>query len=188
MFAVTLHTKISRLTPCRTWFWVVMVAVFIINILTLKLLFIMSEKDIPFGYASCYATDAQCSKAANCLRRRVAELKKMQNEMPTTDLCISPAYVERIEKGQTCSEYRSIDLQKYARGMSRLFDNVTKRLYPDVRERVIEVFSSRRSFYYALRGDVPISPEEQVKIAAVFDEYGYSAPQFDSFEMLHNWD
>lgn len=148
----------------------------------------MSEKEIPFGYASCYATDAQCSKAANCLRRRVAELKKMQNEMPNTDFCISPAYVERVEKGQTCSEYRSIDLQKYARGMSRLFDNVTKRLYPDVRERVIEVFSSRRSFYYALRSDVPISPEEQVKIAAVFDEYGYSAPQFDSFEMLHNWD
>ena len=43
----------------------------------------MQIEEIPFGYASCYATDKECAKAVHCLRRQVARLYQLQPEPPT---------------------------------------------------------------------------------------------------------
>ena len=50
----------------------------------------MQIEEIPFGYASCYATDKECAKAVHCLRRQVARLYQLQPEPPTTNYCVTP--------------------------------------------------------------------------------------------------
>lgn len=67
----------------------------------------MQIEEIPFGYASCYATDKECAKAVHCLRRQVARLYQLQPEPPTTNYCVTPAYVAQVAKGEACREFRS---------------------------------------------------------------------------------
>ena len=136
----------------------------------------MQIEEIPFGYASCYATDKECAKAVHCLRRQVARLYQLQPEPPTTNYCVTPAYVAQVAKGEACREFRSDAPMRYARGMRRLFDHIPKAQYHSVRYDVMNVFSSERAFYYAQKGDQLISPEQQFQ----FERQGYYvADRFD---------
>ena len=148
----------------------------------------MQIEEIPFGYASCYATDKECAKAVHCLRRQVARLYQLQPEPPTTNYCVTPAYVAQLAKGEACREFRSDAPMRYARGMRRLFDHIPKAQYHSVRYDVMNVFSSERAFYYAQKGDQLISPEQQAEITTIFNEYELPAPQFDSYEQRPDWE
>lgn len=148
----------------------------------------MQIEEIPFGYASWYATDKECAKAVHCLRRQVARLYQLQPEPPTTNYCVTPAYVAQVAKGEACREFRSDAPMRYARGMRRLFDHIPKAQYHSVRYDVMNVFSSERAFYYAQKGDQLISPEQQAEITTIFNEYELPAPQFDSYEQRPDWE
>lgn len=112
----------------------------------------MKIEEIPFGYASCYATDKECAKATHCLRRQVARLYQLQPEPPTTNYCVTPAYVAQVAKGEACREFRSDAPMRYARGMRRLFDHIPKAAVPQRALRCNERVQQRARFLLRPKG------------------------------------
>lgn len=149
----------------------------------------MNIEDIPYGYAYCYATPNQCPDSPHCLRHHAACMnEEVLPDPPEAVCCITPTYVERVAKGEPCRHFRSDEPLRYARGMSKVFDAVPRKQYPSVRNRVINCFSCERIFYYAQKGEQLISPAQQERIAAIFEQMGLATPPFDRYELRPNWD
>ena len=121
-------------------------------------------QDVPDGYEYCFAGNGKCPKASSCLRAIAAQLLS------------------------TCARYRSSEQLHYARGMTRLFDEVPTKLLFTVRHRVMGCFSCERYYYHCRKGERPISPEEQQRIARVFNAVGIGTkPKFDHYEYAVAW-
>ena len=72
--------------------------------------------------------------------------------------------------------------------MARLFDGVPTKLLFTVRHRVMGCFSCERYYYHCRKGERPISPEEQQRIARVFKAVGIGTkPKFDHYEYAVAW-
>ncbi len=147
----------------------------------------MRIENIPFDYAYCYATAQQCTLSAQCLRHHAAQLNEEQTKPRERLITISPTYIERVAQGEKCGHFRSDVPLRYALGMKHLFDVVPKVHYSHVRKRVMGVFSSERLFFYAQKGEHLISPEQQSKIAHIFQQVGLEAPVFESYELHPDW-
>lgn len=147
----------------------------------------MKAEDIPYKYAHCYATETQCVQAGHCLHRHAARQNEKQPKPYSVVLCITPTYVAQVAAGESCKHYRPDTLFRYARGMKRLFDVVPRSLYPQVRKRVMQVFSCERIFYYAQKGEYLISPKEQERINSIFTQAGLPTPLFDEYVTQPDW-
>ena len=147
----------------------------------------MKAEDIPYDYTYCYATDEQCTQTGHCLRRHAAKMNEEQPEPYSAVSCVTPTYVAKVTTGKPCKHYRSDTPLRYARGMNHLFDDVPRSLDPQVRQRVMQVFSCERIFYYAQTGEYLTSPEEQKRINAIFSKAGLPDPSFDEYVTQPNW-
>jgi len=143
--------------------------------------------EMPTGYIRCTATEGSCPLRETCLRSKVhREAAYSGNYYGLTVVNLWNADI----KPQTaeCQAYRKAETLRFARGFSRLFDPVPKGVYAAVRMAVESVFSSRRTYYYCRRGDQLTSPEEQQKIARIFEKYGVAqAPQYDEMVDVYDW-
>ncbi len=147
----------------------------------------MRIENIPFDYAYCYATEQQCKQSTQCLRHHAARLNEEQTKPRERLISITPTYLQRVEQGDICAHFRSDTPLRYARGMQHLFDAVPRVHYSRIRKRVINVFSSERLFFYAQKGEHLISPTQQDKIAAIFQEVGLETPTYKSYELHPDW-
>lgn len=101
---------------------------------------------------------------------------------------VNPCYVDRLPDASACEGYRSGELLHYASGMTHLFDEVPAKQLPTVRHRVMDCFSCERYYYHCRKGERPISPEEQQRIARVFKAVGIGTkPKFDRYEYALAW-
>lgn len=146
------------------------------------------RQDIPGGYLYCLSGD-RCPKAGTCLHAIAARLQAENRDEPLQTLhMVSPYYLDSLPSPDNCPFYRSNALQQYARGMTRLFDDVPLRLSYLVRHRVMNCFSCERYFYHSRKGDRLITPAEQSGIAEVFRHSGISTPpKFDSYVDVVVW-
>lgn len=147
------------------------------------------QQDIPHGYAYCFAGKDTCPKAATCLRAIAARLlTESQEQQPQTINTVNAIYLEQLAAPASCPLYRSSEPLRYARGMTRLFDELPVKQASTIRFRVMACFSCERYFYHSRKGDRLISPEEQRKIANVFRAAGLGfTPQFDNYEYVIVW-
>lgn len=148
----------------------------------------MDYEDIPYGYAHCYATVEQCPKCDKCLRHHAAEMNEAQTSPYERVNCVTTTYINKVATGQSCAHYRSTEPLRYARGMESIFDNVPKKLYQQLRNRVVGCFSCERIFYYAQNGKQLISPAQQRRIAHIFETMGLPAPVYTRYVMRPNWE
>lgn len=147
------------------------------------------KQDIPNGYAHCFAGKDNCPQAGSCLRAIAARLFTDSEEpQPQTVNTVNAIYVEQLPDQSACPLYRSSKPLRYAKGMTRLFDDFPLKQAPMVRLRVINCFSCERYFYHSRKGDRLISPDEQRKIANVFRAANLGiTPKFDGFEYVIVW-
>ena len=130
-------------------------------------------QDVPDGYEYCFAGNGKCPKASSCLRAIAAQLlSESEGPQPQSVRAVNPFYVGSLSGSSTCARYRSSEQLHYARGMTRLFDEVPTKLLFTVRHRVMGCFSCERYYYHCRKGERPISPEEQQRIARVFKAVG----------------
>ena len=112
----------------------------------------------------------------------------MKPPQPQSVRAVNPFYVGSLSGSSTCARYRSSEQLHYARGMTRLFDEVPTKLLFTVRHRVMGCFSCERYYYHCRKGERPISPEEQQRIARVFNAVGIGTkPKFDHYEYAVAW-
>ena len=146
-------------------------------------------QDVPDGYEYCFAGNGKCPKASSCLRAIAAQLlSESEAPQPQSVRAVNPFYVSSLSGSSTCARYRSSEQLHYARGMTRLFDEVPTKLLFTVRHRVMGCFSCERYYYHCRKGERPISPEEQQRIARVFNAVGIGTkPKFDHYEYMVAW-
>lgn len=145
-------------------------------------------QNVPYGYEYCFAGKDKCPRAATCLRAISAQLLSESDEQPQDVRAVNPFYVDRLSDFASCARYRSNKPLRYAKGMSRLFDEVPLRQASTVRLRVMGCFSCERYYYHCRKGERLITPEEQQRIARVFSAAGIEdKPKFDSYEYGLAW-
>ncbi len=71
--------------------------------------------------------------------------------------------------------------QRFACGMSHLFDDVPMKIYPTLRKQIYQVFGSPRLYHYCRSGEKLITPQQQKALKALFEHYGLTLPEFDLY-------
>lgn len=148
------------------------------------------QQDIPSDYAHCFAGKDNCPKAESCLRAIAARLlTDSKEQQPKIVNTVNALYVEQLPDLANCSLYRNNEPKRYAKGMTRLFDELPLKQATTVRNRIVNCFSCERYFYHSRNGTRLISPDEQRLIANVFQSSapGFT-PKYDSYEYVMEWD
>lgn len=134
-----------------------------------------SYSDVPNDWAICYLTD--CPLAGQCLRHQAALLAP---ESLTAHAVVLPA--ARKEDG-TCIAYVTNQPVQLAFGMKELFAEVPTDDVRKLRQRVLNVFSSKSRYYRYRSGQYPITSSQQARIARLFSQYaGTAVPRYDRLE------
>lgn len=144
----------------------------------------MEEKhlfpEIPFNYALCLKRE--CPKASTCLRQ-LAE----QDISDSVErwMIISPKYQVTLE-GE-CPHYRPDVKVIYAKGFTRLLDNLPYAQMKSVISRLRNLFSER-TYYRVRKGERLLSPAEQKEIQRILVRCGISEPpKFDAYVEDYAW-
>ncbi len=128
----------------------------------------ISLQTMPPDYVLCPTTDAACPRAATCLR--ALAWRALAAGAATSEWfyirCLNPSYA--ANPPARCEHYRDSTPVHYARGMTRIFDDVPVRVEKTVRRRVMSCFSCRNYYFLSRKGERLIRPEEQEAIARVF--------------------
>lgn len=135
---------------------------------------------VPSGYTMCL--NRECLKAATCLRQ-------MAEQSAPADIVrwnvISPKYLANLEG--TCSHYRSSQKVRYAKGFTKMLENLPHKQMRIAISQLTNYFG--RTHYYRVRkGERLLSPTDQQKILNLFKNCGASHPQeFDKYVEEYNW-
>lgn len=144
--------------------------------------------NMPKDYIYCPAADGACPRAPHCLRA-IAYRQLTATEAPTKlgpIRIVHPACVANAADG--CEYYRDSTPVRFARGMTKLFDEIPHRLEADIRRRIMACFSCRSYYFQSRKGERLITPKEQQDIANVFRRAGLKAePEFDDYVEETYW-
>jgi hypothetical protein len=134
-----------------------------------------SFSDVPDDWAICYQAD--CPLADQCLRRQAAMLAP---ESLTSHAVVLPA----ARKGNgTCCAFVGNQPVQLAFGMKELFAEVPTDDVRKLRQRVLNVFSSKSRYYRYRAGQYPITTSQQARIARLFGQLtGTAVPHYDRME------
>ena len=134
-------------------------------------------KEVPTWYPLCY--NRQCPMREHCLRYQALYYAP---DDTGARLCVMPA---QLRNGQ-CRYFAEIRLVKMARGFQRLYDRVLKPHFTPMRKSLVEHFHGKRQYYWYLRGERVLTPEEQQWLRGWLREWGYEWEfPFDSFESAY---
>lgn len=144
--------------------------------------------NMPKDYIYCPAADGACPRAPQCLRA-IAYRQLTATETPAKPgpiRIVHPACVANAADG--CEYYRDSTPVRFARGMTKLFDEIPHRLEADIRRRIMACFSCRSYYFQSRKGERLITPKEQQDIANVFRRAGLKAePEFDNYVEETYW-
>lgn len=144
--------------------------------------------NMPKDYIYCPAADGACPRISHCLRA-IAYRQLTATEAPAKlgpIRIVHPACVANATDG--CEYYRDSTPVRFARGMTKLFDEIPHRLEADIRRRIMACFSCRSYYFQSRKGERLITPKEQQDIANVFRRAGLKAePEFDNYVEETYW-
>ncbi len=139
-------------------------------------------QDLPHNYLHCLAGNEACPRKDTCLRAIAARMLEESGAASPVGIQIINPNVARKVAGEECPYYRDSTPVKFARGMSRLFDDVPAGKVDTLRSKVIGCFSSRSIYFFSRKGERLITPEEQQAIARVFQKYVPGVePKYDAY-------
>lgn len=149
----------------------------------------ISLENIPKEYVYCFADKKTCPKVDTCLRAIAVQLLAASGMPQPTDLrTVNALYVRQLPSPAACPLYRHNEPERYARGMTHLFDEIPLKHAPSIRKRVIRCFTSETLFFRSRKGERLISPEEQRAILKVFQSMGLDiTPVYDEFTYAPSW-
>jgi len=137
----------------------------------------------PAIYTCCLASD--CPLAAKCLRHLVFD--EMTADTTRTITVVNPKREATQYATSACTEFRSAETTRHARGMTHLFDLVPAGQLREVKSQVKACFSSERYYYLCRNGSRLVSPAQQEQIAAIFSNHDLGTPAFDAYEDAYEW-
>lgn len=149
----------------------------------------LNPEEMPRKYILCFATDGQCPQRKECLHALATELprKAPRNQNPVV-IAVDPRYIATLQGKRNCSLFRSAAPGLFARGMSRMYDEVPGKLTDEMRKRIQGCFSCRSFYFSSRKGERLVTPGEQQKIAAVFQQLCPDIqPMYDGFEEAIEW-
>ena len=83
--------------------------------------------------------------------------------------------------------YVEFKIVRKAYGISRLFDNVTKKDLVTMRNAVMNIIGSRTGYYRVFRGEKYLTEEQQKEIKNYFESKGYvNSNLFDGYIEEYN--
>lgn len=138
--------------------------------------------NMPKDYIYCPVADEVCPRARHCLRALAYRMLPTMEQpaKPGPIRIVHPACQTTAKDG--CEYYREDTPVRFARGMTKLFDDIPHRLEADMRRRIMACFSCRSYYFQSRKGERLITPQEQQSIANVFRRAGLEAgPIFDSY-------
>lgn len=143
---------------------------------------------MPASYLRCTAEAGSCPLMEHCLRSKIHREATYEGA-ERYGLEVVNLWNKDVKAcSADCHAYRSVEKRRFAQGFTHLFDVVPKGVYATVRREVEGVFGSRRTFFYCKGGDQLTSPEEQKRIARIFQRHGITvAPQYDGFVDVYDW-
>lgn len=135
----------------------------------------------PASFPLCYKT--RCASAATCLRALAARDADTTRQQLTI---VNPRLTDEAGEG-TCPHFRPAAKIPIAYGFIKALRKVPAGNVENVRNAFADMYNLR-DYYYMRRGEKPISPERQKKIAAILIENGAPEPvTFDRYEEDIDW-
>ena len=145
-------------------------------------------QDLPNNYLHCLAGNEACPRKSACLRAIAARMLEESGAASPVEIHALNPNIARNAGEEGCPFYRDSTPVKFARGMSRLFDDVPAGKLALMRRKVIECFPSRNYFFISKRGDRLITPEEQQAVERVFKKHVPGIePRFNEFIKSVRW-
>lgn len=132
--------------------------------------------EFPAGFAHCF--NEQCRRGETCLRRQLAL------RIPKERGCVcvvNPAHLESAT-GESCSFFLLDQPQRYARGISHLFDDVPLRKAQVIKSQIL-AYLGRTNYYRCKRGERLVKPDEQAYILKLFRAQAVDGePKYDEYQ------
>jgi|GEM_PF-623228 len=137
----------------------------------------LSEKfdfsEVPGWYVLCF--NGGCPLHGECLRYLAGA--NVPESMDTAK-CVLP---HRGRDGQ-CRWFDKTTVVTMASGFSHLYDKVLKADYTGMRKAITAYLHGAKQYYQYMRGERPLTPEQQLKIRQIVSSYGYDwEVPFDRF-------
>ena len=120
---------------------------------------------VPSWYVIC--TNSSCPLRDDCMRFYAGSHAPDSLETAT---CVMPA---TLKDGQCrwMDEKRTVVV---AYGFSHLYEQVLKHDFTPMRERITDYLHGPKMYYEYMRGERPLSPQQQHRIQKVVRDFGYS--------------
>ena len=120
--------------------------------------------DVPSWYALC--TNSDCPLHGDCLRYLAGSHAPETKE---TALCVMP---RALHDGQ-CRWFDKTSVITMAVGFQHLYDRVLKHDYTRMRKSITAYLHGSKLYYEYMRGERPLTPEQQRGIQYIVKECGY---------------
>ena len=135
---------------------------------------------VPERFAHCL--NAGCARAGQCLRQLV--VAHVPADRPTFTVINNAPH---RPDGEDCPYFKPDQPLRYAKGMTRLLDNLPHKKAEAIGHRLQQHYG-RTQYFRARRGIILISPADQNYIQRVFRHFGVDEePVFDSYVDEYNW-
>ena len=126
----------------------------------------------PYNWAICFQDD--CPMKDTCLRYAIARL------VPA-DIHHHNTVLPSARQGDHCSLFATKEPVQMAHGMKALIPRAAHGELSQLREGLYAIFGSTSQYYRYRRGEWPITPEQQRRVAQLFMKHGIKRPpHFDS--------
>lgn len=145
--------------------------------------------EMPPTYLRCTAEEGSCPLRDTCLRSKVHREADYTSEYGNRGLSVVNLWNAALKPlTSECQMYRKAEAKRFAKGFSRLFDPVPRGVYPTVQAQVERVFSNRLYYFQCNKGTRLTSPEEQQRIARIFEKNGITAaPEYDKIVEVYDY-
>jgi hypothetical protein len=128
---------------------------------------------VPSWYVLC--NNNLCPLQSDCLRFHAAAQAPETLEVAS---CVMP----KVQNGRACRWYDKRTIVVYAAGFSHLYDRVFKKDYTTMRKTITKYLHGSKLYYEYMRGERPLSPEQQQWIIDYVKSCGYEwEVEFDSY-------
>ena len=119
---------------------------------------------VPSWYTICI--NATCPLHENCMRYLAGSNAPEDVESAS---CVMP----RALKDGKCRWFSQIRVITMAAGFTHLYDNVLKKDFTRLRKSITSYLHGAKLYYQYMRGERPLSPEQQKGIQSIMEQGGY---------------
>lgn len=141
----------------------------------------------PNIYTLCLASESECPLAATCLRSLVYRQEQQSLSENRKLTVVNPLADGLGYATEQCAAYNSNVKSRFAKGMSRMFNNVPHSEYSAVLDAVKGCFTNRTFFFQSKNGQRLIPVEVQEKIREVFLQHSLDEPLYDGYVEQFVW-